>query len=104
MLAGLRSYSGTSYQFEAEDATITTGDIFSSQHGNDNHWWLQAYGPFGGGYGLVASKQEIVPVLTTTMEIPNGVYTLFVGAFTGDPKNDAFGLGIDWEITPLVEP
>ena len=53
---------------------------------NDNHWWLQAYGTFGDGHGLVASKQEIVPVLSTTSEVPNGVYTLLIGSFTGDPK------------------
>ena len=95
---------GSTYQFEAEDSSITTGDVFSDQHGTDNHWWLQPYGPFSGGFGLVASKQEIVPVLTTSMEAPNGAYTLLIGSFTGDPKNGVFGLGIDWEIAPPVKP
>jgi len=88
---------GTVYQFEAEDAAITSGDVFAPREGIDNHWWLQTYEPFSGAHGLVAQKQEIVPALTTTVAVPNGVYTLLIGSFTGDPKNGAFGLGVDWD-------
>lgn len=95
--AKLIAADGTSYLFEAEDATITSGDAFAPREGADGHWWLQSYAPFSNGYGLVAQKREIVPALTTAMELPDGVYTLFIGSFTGDPQNGVFGLGIDYQ-------
>lgn len=85
---------GPSYRFEAEDPNVTTGDAYSPHEGPDGHWWLQAYDPFSGGYGLVAHKQETVPVLTTTAHAPDGVYDVVIGSFTGDPGNGIFGLGI----------
>ncbi|RME84257.1 MAG: hypothetical protein D6775_06000, partial [Caldilineae bacterium] len=87
---------GTAYRFEAEDPKWTTGDTYAEHEGPDNHWWLQHFGPFSNGQGLVAHKTEFVPVLTTTVEVPDGTYTLYIGSFTGDPNNGVFALGVTW--------
>ena len=89
--------NGTTYRFEAEDPTYTTGDVYSEREGADGRWWLQNYDPFSGGQGLVAHKNEMAPVLTTTVELPNGTYQLYIGSFTGDPDNGVFGLGVRFE-------
>jgi 4-amino-4-deoxy-L-arabinose transferase-like glycosyltransferase len=88
---------GTVYRFEAEDPQVTGGDSYATRDGVDGHWWLQNYEPFSGGQGLVAEKQERVPVLTTTAALPNGTYRVFLGSFKGDPSNGVFGLGIRWQ-------
>jgi hypothetical protein len=88
---------GQTYRFEAEDPQITQGDTFSQREGVDNHWWLQNYDPFSQGQGLVVQKQEIVPVLESTVTVPPGRYHLYIGSFTGDPDNGVFGLGISWK-------
>ncbi len=91
---------GRVQRFEAEDAAITSGDQFASQDGLDNHWWVQTFGPFSGGRALVARKRELVPALVTTISLPNGLYDLSIGTFTGDPANGVFGLGVQsdaWE-------
>jgi hypothetical protein len=87
-------------RFEAEDTAFTTGDVFASQDGLDNHWWAQDFGPFSRGRALVARKGEVVPVLITTIPLPNGLYDLSIGTFTGDPANGVFGLAVgsaDWD-------
>lgn len=88
---------GTVYRFEAEDLEVTSGDVYAGREGADGHWWLQNYEPFSGGQGLVAEKQERVPVLTTSAALPDGVYRVFLGSFTGDPANGVFGVGLRWE-------
>ncbi|HEY65034.1 MAG TPA: phospholipid carrier-dependent glycosyltransferase [Caldilineae bacterium] len=92
----LVSQDGREYRFEAEDTTITTGDTFSLRPGLDDHWWLQAYEPFSGGYGLVAEDPETVPVLETTVRLPDGTYQMFLGTFTGDPANGPFAITLDF--------
>jgi len=90
--------NGTTYRFEAEDPTYTTGDVYSEREGAEGRWWLQNYAPFiSGGQGLVAHNNEMAPVLTTTVELPNGTYQLYIGSFTGDPDNGVFGLGVRFE-------
>ena len=79
---------------EAEDAATTGGDAYAPSEGPDGHWWDQAFNPFSGGRGLVTQKNEMVPVLTTTIAVPDGEYTLFIGSFKGDPKNGVFALGL----------
>ncbi len=88
---------GGSYRFEAEDPSVTTGDNYAPREGPDGHWWLQAHDLFSGSQGLVAHKQETVPVLTTTARAPDGIYDVIIGSFTGDPGNGVFGLGVTWE-------
>jgi len=89
--------NGRSYLFEAEDPNITEGDTFATREGVDGHWWLQNYEPFSQGQGLVAQKQETVPVLKSTVTVPDGRYHLIIGSFTGDPDNGVFGLGLIWK-------
>jgi len=88
--------SGQEYRFEAEDVAITRGDAFAAREGADGHWWLQNYARFSNGQGLVVQKQEMVPVLVTTMPVPDGIYSLFVGSFKGDKSNGIFALGLRW--------
>jgi len=88
--------SGVEYGFEAEDATVTSGDAFSLQSGEDGHWWLQDYEPFSGGRGLVADERRGMPVLTCTVRLPDGEYLLSLGTFTGDPANGPFAIGLDY--------
>ena len=85
---------GVIRRFQAEDPSITSGDDFASRDAVDNHWWLQDFGPFSGGRALAARKGEMVPVLTTAIPLPNGLYDLSIGVFTGDPANGVFGLGL----------
>ena len=85
---------GVRHRFEAEDTTVTQGDVFAGQVEGDGHWWLQTHALFSNQQGLVGSKRESLPVLTTTAAVPNGDYTVLVGSFTGDPGNGAFGLGV----------
>ncbi|MFZ1472765.1 MAG: hypothetical protein WAV79_07525, partial [Anaerolineae bacterium] len=85
---------GQEIRIEAEDAMFTTGDTYAGREGSDGHWWNQAFKPFSGGYGVVAQKNEMVPVLTTTIAAPDGEYTLLIGSFKGDHDNGVFGLGI----------
>ncbi|MFZ1505944.1 MAG: glycosyltransferase family 39 protein, partial [Anaerolineae bacterium] len=85
---------GQEIRIEAEDAMFTTGDTYAGLEGSDGHWWRQAFKPFSGGYGVVAQKNEMVPVLTTTIAAPDGEYTLLIGSFKGDHDNGVFGLGI----------
>ncbi len=93
----LRGADGSTYRFEAEDGSVTTGDEYAVHEGVDGHWWLQAFDPFSSGRGLIAHKQESVPVLITAGQIPDGVYEVIIGSFTGDPANGVFALGIRWE-------
>jgi 4-amino-4-deoxy-L-arabinose transferase-like glycosyltransferase len=86
--------NGQEIRVEAEDAAATSGDAYAPAEGPDGHWWDQAFNPFSGGRGLVAQKNEMVPVLTTTIAAPDGEYTLFIGSFKGDPKNGVFALGL----------
>jgi hypothetical protein len=91
---------GRDLRFEAEDSRFTQGDMPTPDPGIDGHWWRQTYDPFSGRQALVAQKQERVPVLTTTIDVPNGTYELLVGSFTGDPANGIFGLGITTDVQP----
>jgi 4-amino-4-deoxy-L-arabinose transferase-like glycosyltransferase/DNA-binding beta-propeller fold protein YncE len=84
------------YRFEAEDTALTRGDTFNPQPGLDDHWWLQDYGPFSGGRGLVAEDPEAVPMLETTVPLPDGEYQMFLGTFTGDPANGPFAIALDY--------
>ncbi len=93
----LRGSGGEVYRFEAEDATVTSGDVYAANEGADGHWWLQTFDPFSGHQALVAQKGEAVPVITTAASVPDGVYEATVGSFTGDPDNGAFALGIRWQ-------
>ncbi len=91
----LKSSDGKEILVEAEDSAVTKGDAFSNDdRPEDGHWWLQTYGDFSANKGLVIRKQERVPLLTTTINLPNGEYDLFIGSFKGDPGNGAFGLGL----------
>ena len=91
----VKSGDGKEIQFEAEDSAVTKGDAFSNDdRPEDGHWWLQSYGDFSANKGLVIRKQERVPLLTTSISLPNGDYDLFIGSFKGDPGNGAFGLGL----------
>lgn len=92
--ARLIGTAGLDLRIEAEDMQITTGDAYAPNHGIDGHWWQQSFGVFSGTQALVAQKQERVPVLTTTIQVPNGSYYLHIGSFSGDPANGAFGLGV----------
>ena len=92
--ARLVAANGQEIRVEAEDAAATSGDAYAPAEGPDGHWWNQAFNPFSGGRGLVAQKNEMVPVLTTTIAAPDGEYTLFIGSFKGDPKNGVFALGL----------
>ena len=81
-------------RFEAEDAALTSGDVFAKKDALDNHWWEQEFDPFSGGRALVARKGELVPVLTVDIPLADGLYDLSIGTFTGDPANGVFGLGV----------
>jgi hypothetical protein len=88
---------GGELRFEAEDARFTTGDgSYTAHEGADSHWWLQSYGPFSEHQGLIAQKDEGVPILTTTLTVPNGTYHLYIGSFYGDQGNGVFALGVDY--------
>jgi 4-amino-4-deoxy-L-arabinose transferase-like glycosyltransferase len=88
---------GGELRFEAEDPRYTTGDdAYAPREGADGHWWLQTYGPFSEHQGLVAQKDEGVPILTTTLAVPDGTYHLYIGSFYGDQANGVFGLGVDY--------
>ncbi len=88
---------GGELRFEAEDPRYTTGDdAYAPREGADGHWWLQTYGPFSEHRGLVAQKDEGVPILTTTLPVPDGTYHLYIGSFYGDQANGIFGLGVDY--------
>jgi hypothetical protein len=93
----LRGLDGATYRFEAEDASVTSGDSYATGEGPDGHWWLQTFDPFSGRQALVAQKGEAVPVITTTASVPDGVYEVTVGSFTGDRDNGVFALGIRWQ-------
>lgn len=92
--ARLLAADGREIRVEAEDTATTTGDVYAPHEGPDGHWWNQAFNPFSGGHGLVSHKNEMVPVLTTTLRAPDGEYTLFIGSFKGDPSNGVFALGV----------
>ncbi|HUW09435.1 MAG TPA: NHL repeat-containing protein, partial [Anaerolineae bacterium] len=82
--------------FEAEDIALTTGDGFSLHAGRDGHWWLQDYVGFSGGAGLVAELGEEVPVLVTTVLLPDGSYRMTYGTFTGDRATGPFGSALEY--------
>jgi len=88
---------GKEYHFEAEDASITSGDTFSPNPGLDDHWWRQSYGEFSHQAGLVAEKGESAPVLTTTVHVPDGTYQAFLGSFSGDEASGPFVIAVDFE-------
>lgn len=90
----LKDTAGTVFKFEAEDASVTTGDAYASSDQVDGHWWLQAYAGFSGGKALIVRKTEVVPVLKTTVQVPDGKYELHIGSFTGDQTFGVFGLGL----------
>lgn len=91
----LQNQAAGSLKFEAEDAGVVAGDAFSANDGlEDGHWWLQSFGAFSGGKGLVIRKNERMPVLTCVLKAPDGEYELSVGSFNGDPPNGVFGLGV----------
>ena len=91
----LQGSDGSRLKFEAEDQTVTGGDAFSANDGlEDGHWWLQSFGAFSGGKGLVIRKNERMPVLTCALNAPDGEYELFVGSFKGDQPNGIFALGV----------
>lgn len=92
--ARLLAADGREIRVEAEDTATTTGDVYAPHEGPDGHWWNQAFNPFSGGHGLVSHKNEMVPVLTTTISAPDGEYTLFIGSFKGDRSNGVFALGV----------
>lgn len=93
----LRALDGATYRFEAEDASVTSGDSYATGEGPDGHWWLQTLDPFSGRQALVAQKGEALPVVTTTASVPDGVYEMTIGSFTGDRDNGVFALGIRWQ-------
>jgi hypothetical protein len=93
--ARLKSGDGKEIQVEAEDSAVTKGDAFANDdRPEDGHWWLQSYGDFSANKGLVIRKQERVPLLTTTINLADGEYDLFIGSFKGDPGNGVFALGV----------
>jgi len=83
---------GQKTRAEAEDPRYTVGDQPVPFHAVDNHWWLQDYGGFSGGQGLVALKNETPPALVTTLVLSPGTYEVHVGSFTGDPGNGPFAI------------
>ena len=87
---------GQEYTFEAEDTALTTGDTFSPLAGRDGHWWLQDYEGFSDGAGLVAELGEVVPVLVTTVELPDGGCRMTYGTFTGDRTSGPFGSALEY--------
>jgi hypothetical protein len=92
---------GREVRFEAEDPAVTSGDpAYASREGADGHWWLQSFGPFSGGAGLVAQADEGAPALTLVAAVPDGRYRLHVGSFTGDPNNGVFALDVVVETNP----
>ncbi len=93
----LMAANGDTFRFEAEDSAVTTGDVYAGNEGDDGHWWLQSFDPFSAHQALVAQKAEAVPVITTTASVPDGVYAVTVGSFTGDPANGPFALGVRWQ-------
>lgn len=91
----LTAADGQIIRFEAEEEATTTGGApYAEREGGDGRWWRQAFAPFSGGLGLVAQADELVPVLTTTLALPDGDYQLAIGSFSGDPDNGAFALGL----------
>ncbi|HID34848.1 MAG TPA: hypothetical protein EYP25_09860 [Anaerolineae bacterium] len=85
---------GQRHRFEAEALTYE-GDIrFAEEPGQDRRWWLQRFDPFSDGAGLVAQKGELVPALRARIALPDGLYDLTIGTFTGDPANGVFALGV----------
>jgi len=87
---------GQEYLFEAEDTALTSGDGFSLLPGLDGHWWLQDYAGFSNGAGLVAELGEVVPVLVTTVPLPDGEYRMTYGTFTGDRTSGPFGSALEY--------
>ena len=85
---------GTRHRFEAENLSYQGQITFAHGPGQDNRWWLQSFAAFSNGAGLVAQKYELVPALVTTIHLPDGLYDLRVGTFTGDPANGIFALGL----------
>ena len=92
--ARLFSANGREYRAEVEDPNATMGDQYGPNEGADGHWWLQRFDPFSGKIAAVAQRNERVPALTTSLAVPDGEYDLYIGSFTGDRNNGAFGLGI----------
>jgi hypothetical protein len=91
----LQNQAAGNLKFEAEDAGVVGGDAYSDNDGlEDGHWWLQSFGAFSGGKGLVIRKNERMPVLTCVLRAADGEYELSVGSFKGDPPNGVFGLGV----------
>ncbi len=91
----LRSSGGKDLRFEAEDSSITRGDASTLEDNpTDGHWWLQEYGSFSGGKGLIIRKTEKVPQLTMALSVPEDEYDAYVGSFKGDGGGGPFGLGI----------
>jgi 4-amino-4-deoxy-L-arabinose transferase-like glycosyltransferase len=84
------------YRFEAEDTSVTQGDSFSSNPGLDDHWWRQSYDSFSNQAGLVAQKGESAPILTTKVQVPDGIYQAFLGAFSGDEVSGPFVIAVDF--------
>ena len=85
---------GQRHRFEAEALTYEGDVSFAERPGQDRRWWLQRFDPFSGGAGLVAQKGELVPALRTRIALPDGLYDLTIGTFTGDPANGVFALGV----------
>lgn len=86
---------GRELRFEAEDAQLTRGDVFTALPGADGHWWNQEYDAFSARHGLVSEVDEGAPALETTIALPNGNYALFVGTFTGDQASGPFVLAVE---------
>ena len=86
---------GVALRVEAEDPNHTRGaDGSTDVHAPDHRWWLQSFGPFSGGRGLVALKSEKPPPLVTETEVGPGEYKVSLGSFTGDPSNGAFAVRV----------
>jgi hypothetical protein len=92
----LQGADGKSVKVEAEDPA-TTGDTYSKVDGTPGHWWLHAYNVFSKEQAVLVRKtQGTAPVLTTTVNVPDGTYQLFVGSFQGD-SSGPFAIGVRWE-------
>ncbi len=94
--ARLEGTDGKSVKVEAEDPG-TKGDTYSKSDGTPGHWWLHSYKVFSKEQAVLVRKtQGTAPVLTTTFNVPDGTYQLYIGSFQGD-SSGPFAIGVRWE-------
>jgi hypothetical protein len=94
--ARLEGADGKSVKVEAEDPA-TKGDTYAKSDGTPGHWWLHSYKAFSKEQAVLVRKtQGTAPVLSTTLNVPDGTYQLFIGSFQGD-SSGPFAIGVRWE-------